>query len=532
MILRFLLVLLVTMTPAAAAAEERGILRDDIGFGLAGVSDWSAQQPFLDVMKTARPWTGHLPGQWGGWDHERLRDGGWLDPDGWPIGIPDELTAIATLVLTDLPADAAATAGRYVLTWEGRGDLAIEGRVSGLRRQPGSAHFDFAPGEGGVLLTIRDIDPADPIRDLRMVREDRKALLEQGEIFNPDWLSRISGARVLRFMDWMDTNHATLTRPEDRPLPGDYTWALAGVPAEVMVTLANRLRADPWFTMPHTGSDDLMREYAQVVARDLDPGLRAHVEFSNEIWNWQFPQAKWADEGARSRWGIRDGWVQYGAVRAAEVADIWAAAFGDQAEDRLVRVIATQTGWLGLEEDILTAPRARRAEPGLPPPADSFDAYAVTGYFGFGLGVEEFLPTLRGWLDEGQEAAIERAAQALRDDPRSDPLDRLLTETLPYHRKIADRHGLQLLMYEGGTHVVGIGPAVDDPQVTAFFQALNYSAQMGALYRQLIDGWATIGDGPFMAFVDVYAPTKWGSWGALRHLSDDSPRWQALRGGP
>jgi hypothetical protein len=54
---------------------------------------------------------------------------------------------------------------------------------------------------------------------------------------------------------------------------------------------------------------------------------------------------------------------------------------------------------------------------------------------------------------------------------------------------------------------------------------------MGALYGELLAGWSLISDQPFNAFVDVYSPGKWGSWGALRHLGDDSPRWQALAKG-
>ncbi len=70
-------------------------------------------------------------------------------------------------------------------------------------------------------------------------------------------------------------------------------------------------------------------------------------------------------------------------------------------------------------------------------------------------------------------------------------------------------------MYEGGSHVVGYGPMVDDADLTAFFQHLNYTPEMGDLYQRLLAGWQGLTDAPFNAFVDVYAPTKWGSWGAL-----------------
>ncbi len=112
-----------------------------------------------------------------------------------------------------------------------------------------------------------------------------------------------------------------------------------------------------------------------------------------------------------------------------------------------------------------------------------------------------------------------------------DTLQQVLTEILPYHATVAAKHGLKLVMYEGGTHVVGYGPAVDDPVLTDFFIALNFSPEMGALYADLLAGWARVSDQPFNAFVDVYRPNKWGSWGALRHLWDDNPRWAALAKG-
>jgi hypothetical protein len=47
----------------------------------------------------------------------------------------------------------------------------------------------------------------------------------------------------------------------------------------------------------------------------------------------------------------------------------------------------------------------------------------------------------------------------------------------------------------------------------------------------MIAGWQLQSDAPFNAFVDIYRPGKWGSWGALRHLGDDNPRWDALAKG-
>jgi len=83
-------------------------------------------------------------------------------------------------------------------------------------------------------------------------------------------------------------------------------------------------------------------------------------------------------------------------------------------------------------------------------------------------------------------------------------------------------------MYEGGTHVVAVGEAVDDPDITAFFTHLNYSPAMAELYETLLSDWRAAGGTLFNAFVDVAGASKWGSWGALRHLDDANPRWDVL----
>ena len=528
------------VAPTPDLASFAPVTNPKLALGLAGINDWSVQQPFLDIMKTARPWVGHKPGQWGGWSHDDLAAKGFVDANGWPKSIPPELTAIATLILTDLPADAGGVAGRYVLTWEGNGTLAVEGRAQVVSATPGRILFDYTPGEGAVILTLSAIDPADPIRNIVVVREDRAKALAKGAIFNPDWLARIRGVEGIRFMDWMLTNDSTLAHAADRPKPDDYTWARIGVPMESMVALANELQADPWFTLPHLSDDDLVKTYAQIAHDQLSPGLTARVEFSNEVWNWQFAQARWAEEQGKKLWGQDQTWVQFYARRAAEVADIWAETFKDNPE-RLRRVIAMQTGWLGLEEAILDAPLV--VAEGRKPPVDSFDDYAVTGYFSALLGSDAKALMVKGWLVQSRDAdpehpfqlANEIAADELRDGSvtgdATDTLTTLMAETLPYHAAIAADRGLKLVMYEGGSHVVGYGVQMEDPELTAFFTQLNYAPEMGALYGELLAGWQLLSDQPFNAFVDVYRPGKWGSWGALRHLGDDNPRWQALAKG-
>ena len=87
------------------------------------------------------------------------------------------------------------------------------------------------------------------------------------------------------------------------------------------------------------------------------------------------------------------------------MARIWTDVFGGEAETRLRNVIASQTGWLGLEREALEAPLYQAEKAGNRAPATAFDAYAITGYFGGVLGLEDNAELVKDWLSESLELA-------------------------------------------------------------------------------------------------------------------------------
>ena len=547
------LMALLLATPARAESTPQDM---KLGMNMSHLRDWSSSQPFLDVMKTARRWIGHKPGQWGGMHYDTLVEMGVLDVDGWPMGIPGELSSIGTVILTDLPAEAEIYAGRYILSFEGSGIVEVAGRATNKRYGTNEVSFDFTPGPGPVEIRIQRSDrrgSGDYVRNIRVMREDHVALWEAGATFNPDWVDVLSGFEVLRFMNWALTNDSDQRDWAARARPEDFSYARTGVPHEVMLKLADLVGADPWFSLPHLADDAYVDAFCTLIHDGMSPDRKAYVEFSNEVWNWQFLQAEWAGDMAEARWDARDQHTQFYGMRAAELARACSAAFGDRAEDRLINVISTQTGWLGLEQGILNAPLWQaEAEGNAPPPHEAFDAYAITGYFGT-LGAESMQDEVRGWIDESLKSAerdaeaaglsgaarddfvaahrfdqaTQRAAEVLSGGGEGSVAD-LRTRVFPYHAEVAAAHDLDLIMYEGGTHVVGLGAAANDDDLTAFFNHLNYTPEMGALYTALISDFQATGGALFTHYSDVAVPGKWGSWGVLRYLGDDNPRWRAL----
>ena len=132
-------------------------------------------------------------------------------------------------MLTDQPEEAEGLAGRYRVTWQGAGEVEVTGRGRVTSREDHEIWFDYTPGEGHVGVRIRNTDPTrtgDYVHNIEVVAEKHIALFEAGAVFNPDWLRVVEDLRMVRFMDWMKTNHSTQSDWTGRPQVGDfsYTW--------------------------------------------------------------------------------------------------------------------------------------------------------------------------------------------------------------------------------------------------------------------------------------------------------------------
>jgi hypothetical protein len=531
-----------------------------LSFGLRGVVDWSVQQPFLDVFKTARPWLGHSENQWGAYGSEDLGAMGVLDANGWITDLPSGVDRVETFILTEMPVEAQYTAGSYRLSYDGAGEIHVHGAEI-ISQANGEIWFNYTPtGEGLVTISITGTDPQNTgnyLRNIEVVKQEYIPAFEAGALFNPLWLDMINDAQGLRFMDWQETNNSQVQSWSDRPTVGTYSYA-EGVPLEVMVALANATGTEPWFNMPWNADEAYIRNFATYVRDNLDPDLRAHIEMSNEVWNWMFEQAREASADAQERFGqdLGDGWMQEYGARAAGMASVLDTVYAGS-EDQLVKVIATHTGWPGLEESILQAPNWQALSPANAAPYLSFDTYAITGYFSGGLGTDAKAPLVLEWIAQSEaqarqdaatrglsgsaadayvaehrfDQAVALAVRELRDGSvTGDAEDSLVSlfELFAYHKSVADAHGLDLVMYEGGTHVAGSGQWINNDLLTEFFTHLNYSDGMGQLYTELLAGWEAAGGTLFNAFVDVSEPSQWGSWGSLRHLQDSTARHDAV----
>jgi len=485
-----------------------------IGSNLLGVSDWASSQPFIDIFKASRPWVTTADGVWDTGQIARVA----FDPEGWVRSMPEGVVAVSTILFTNWEDDAHPL-GRYVVTWEGAGDLRVDSAfIDRAASMPGRTVFDYR-GEGPIRLDIPRPDPASSgatVRNIRVFEERLEALLDDGEIFHPVFLSRIEDMRVLRFMDWQVTNDEPPGRWSTMPSPDAVRYVDAsGVPLSVMVDLANQVRADPWFCIPHLADDDFVRQFAAHVRDNLDPGLVAYVQFSNEVWNFSFPQAHHAYAQAAQDLGFEGGtgWLQWYGMRAAQVAGLWKDVFAErQALDRTRTVFEAMNN----PEPALHAPDyvARR---GIEAPHRAFDVYATNGYFGHGFVDPQNLPTIQRWLREA-DGGFASAFRQLREggllavESSTDSLP-AMGAWFASEARIAHGLGLEMVVYEGGSHIADPFSEAPSAEVLGFYAALHERPEMGAIYRDLLSAWKAVGGTVFVHFTDAGVHSRYGSFG-------------------
>jgi hypothetical protein len=465
-----------------------------IGMNLAGVADWSTQWAFVNAFKAARQWQEEGPKPFA------------YDARGNPLLKPGQ--RVSTYLLRELGGHYPG--GRYVVTWQGTGRVHVNRfdvtRVVSVG--PNRLEIDVTPGDGGLLLEVSESAPVDPVRDIRVTPA---AFEHAASPFHPLFVERLRPFGVVRFMGWQQTNNCPTRTWAERPTPDDARWSSpAGVPLEIVLDLANTLGAHPWLCIPHRADDDFVRRFARTVRDRLRPDLRVYVEYSNEVWNATFEQARYAEAEGR-RLGLGEPARQrYYARRSVEIFRTFEDELGGR--DRLVRVLGAQAAgpWLG--EQTLTWQDAYRHA----------DAVAIAPYFGHrygdprnapaaaALGVDQLLDGLAAEIDGPHRAAIAKYAD------------------------LARKYGLDLIAYEGGQHLVGVGEAVNLAPLTRLFIAANRHPRMYDLTRRHLHHWFAAGGGLYTGFLYVAAPNKWGSWGVLEYQGQpvsEAHKYRALLDG-
>lgn len=529
---------------SVSLADAQGGETRQLGTNLDAVTDYSPQLPFTDLFLSSREWftqcqQGIDPGctpsnAWDTGEADQLDQ----DAHGWirslpSRGAPPIYTSVATY--WDLPREFPS--GRYVVLYVGQGTIEYGLGATKIAElsAPGRDVVSVDLSRGGILLRITRTDTlgdGDYVRDIRFVAEaDEQSLLANR--FSSTFLARLRPYQTLRFMDWMRTNGSTVSTWGSRARAEDARFSTdKGVPPEVMVELANVSEKSPWFTMPHRATDDFIRNFATVVRDNLLSSLTVYVEYSNEVWNSAFPQSSWVEARGMTEWAgslessftKRINW--YG-KRSAEVCDIWKSVFGGSPQ-QVVCVMASQAANSWTASEALSCPLWDEA----PCAGHGIGALGIAPYMGDYLGQEENADVVAAW--GASAAGLTKLFEELSSGGEipGGPTGGALAQSLGWigvNKAVANSFGISLVSYEGGQHLVGVGDASNDDTLTDLFTTANRDPRMGSLYTAYLEGWESHSGGLFMHFTDIGSYSKYGSWGALETIGQESsPKYDAL----
>ncbi len=546
-----------------------------VGYNLDYPGDWTGLPPFIDLMKNARVWSGACGDADSHCDsaaHLSLDERGWVKSLRY-LDRPDKAyDRVETVVLTN--KQQPGFGGDLVLDYEGSGEIDLT-NVQIVSRDPKARRLVFRAGEGSVFLRILASDPqgtGDYLRNIRVYRADQAGALLRGELWNPELLAYLAPFGSLRFMDWMESNQSGLCSGGERHGEDCYgqagkcgsgrcvmagVWAerpradqpsllsrsqfldplkpgrgvrVGGYPVEVLVSLANAVGADPHFNLPAAFQDEYARELAKYVRDHLAPKLRASIEYSNETWNWGFPQATYVNVKGRELWPDEgSAYVQYAGSRMQHQCRLWKEVFGDQ-KSRVRCLMSPQTGWIDMARKMLECPAWSRTHPDLARCYEGTDAVAITGYFSGCLQERHNEKKLKAWLGKGREVALDRFFAQLEKGGELKCADEeqgaSLVDTIELYKafgRLAEARGLQLYVYESGTHFNYEGK---DPAIEQLFVDATHDPRMGQLYWRNLQAFKQAGGTIINAWGWV-APRD--MWANAENINDRMhPKYKAL----
>ncbi len=504
-------------------------LLSPLGINTNEATDMDSSVPFVDLFRLAIPFDQARP-----W----LTKGNIVyDKEGWPKNLNGGRAG--TRFINNFQQQSIPP-GDYTVLYKGEGTIEYGGNARLLHQSPGRDIISIRGNQKGSItatLTITKSNPANYIRDIQVImpggickKNPFRHILKRKDcgnngpylsfaahakeiIFNPDYLNFMKDFRVIRMMNMSGVTRNNRIRWEKRPQINQATWGgkegTRGVPLEIMVKLANLVGTDIWFNLPHRADDDYIRQYATYVSNNLNPKLKAYIEYTNEAWNGVFSQMHYIQQMGFSL-GL-DKNKQYAGYkfyskRSVEIFKIWESVFGGH--ERLVRVMGGMSTNVPLTHLMLGFEDAYKYT----------DVLAIAPYF-FATQAElnrvkNVDDVFRLLLSHGNKYSVPNILKVVKRQADA-----------------VKKYGVDLVAYEGGQHLVSYGTHRSDEGPNPFLIQANKDDRMSRLYYDFLKGWKKAGGKLFVAFSAPRSYNWIGSWGIKEYITqgvDDAPKYRAL----
>ncbi|MCK5896605.1 MAG: hypothetical protein KAG20_07355 [Cocleimonas sp.] len=498
-----------------------------LGINTNEIREDTSSIPFLDLFKASIPFAQTYP-----WLSKKEVE---YDKNGWPKNLHGGVAG--TKFLNRLPSNTVPD-GFYTVLYEGQGKIHYGNDASLVVHRPGKDIIEIKAGKDNILnasLVIQQTDPKNYIRNIRILMaggicknaphrhvSSEKKCPENNYLsfekhyktilFNPYYLDFMRHFKVVRFMNMSGMTRNPIEHWKDRNTLEKSTWGgkpnSRGAPIEIMVELANRLKANPWFSLPYKANDNYIQQFAKYVNEHLDPSLNVYVEYSNETWNPIFVHYKYAIErGVKLNLDsdeIKAG-QKYYSKRSVESFKMWEQAFNGT--ERLIRTMGAWSSNPRLSSLLLSYDDAYKQT----------DALAIAPYFTTSLKkmrqaetTDDIFAALTNQYDKkGMAASIQQ---------------------MRVQQKVANAFGVDLVAYEGGQHLVDWDTRRVEQSPNPLLYETNRDPRMGELYLEYLREWDKAGGKVFVLFSAPRIYSWYGSWGLKEHISqprNKAPKFDA-----
>lgn len=518
--------LFLTMNLKAAPYSN---LLSPLGINTNEATEMDSSVPFVDLFRLAIPFEQARP-----W----LTKGKIIyDKNGWPKSLNGGRAG--TRFINNFQQQSIPP-GNYTVLYKGKGEIEYGGNARVIYHSPGRDIITIRGNKKGSItatLVITKSNPNNYIRDIQVIMpggicksnpfrhilKPKKcgandpflsfAAHAKQIIFNPDYMNFMKDFRVIRLMNMSGITRNNLSKWDKRPKVTQATWGgregTRGVPLEIMVKLANLVGTDIWFNLPHRADDHFVRQYASYVRKNLNPKLKAYIEYTNEAWNGIFSQMHYTQKMGVSL-GL-DKNIQYAgnkfySKRSVEIFKIWEKEFGGH--ERLVRVMGGMSTNTSMTHLMLGFEDAYKHT----------DALAIAPYF------------------FATQAALRRVKNVddvfnLLLSPRNKYSVPNILKLVRRQARAVKKYGVDLVAYEGGQHLVAYNTHAKNEGVNPFLIRANKDDRMSRLYYEFLKGWRHAGGKLFVAFSAPRSYNWIGSWGIKEYITqraEDAPKYRAL----
>lgn len=322
-----------------------------------------------------------------------------------------------------------------------------------------------------------------------------------------------------------------------------------GCAIEEFLDVCTEVNSHAWVLIPHLAEADLIKHIATACHTfRSETGLDVYLEYSNEMWNSQFHQAKWGQSQGLANYVRRDGEDEHVYKNRAK-----ATFYGHKCADVFLVFDSVMTDYIRVLSWLAHANWTQQVV------LDSFqeryrgtpDRFAIAPYLHLNVSrwidaaVEEVfkMPAKdkyaqwRGldgedWVEAEEDLVDEHLASMWKP---YDVVDRMFFEdqglarskkAMDVYKAFSERNNIPICSYENGQHI--IPPVNRYHRFNKILEECQNDPRWPEIYKHHRENWKSLGFWEDVYLSCVQSPRRGTAFGHREHVDQNHVKWDAL----